>query len=309
MSQDTDVLLAKYIAGEATETERTEVQNWLNASDANKDHFTALKMLWNNSVLSEPANVDEDAAWNRFVRRTETSKARPLTPPFSWQRAAAILALAIAGALGTYLLNHNSQPATQVASGQPQPAPSTATPVNVNIEHPAGQQSVAQVPASDSPLNKRIIKLTAKAIGFKKTVDHDDLGMKRSQMICNSTPCPIEICINQTMQCPDNKPAEISSCSILEPQQPASVAYKSHDKIAQNCSLTTEQITITSIATGEAIVLDARSTPSTAQDLFNYISGEKKGDILAGVFHNDCDNQNKERNLRFDNKSGNWVLE
>jgi hypothetical protein len=139
-------------------------------------------------------------------------------------------------------------------------------------------------------------------------VEHVEGSSALTKPILNSTPCPIEICISQTMQCPDKKPAEISSCSVLEPEQSGQLSFKSHDKVAKNCSLTVEEITITSVRTGESIILDQKST-TTAQDLFRYISGEKKGEVLAGVFHADCDHQVSDRGLHFDNRSGNWIFQ
>ncbi len=127
--------------------------------------------------------------------------------------------------------------------------------------------------------------------------------------ICNGTPCPIQICISQTMKCKDKKPAAISTCSVLEPDQSGKLSYKAHDKVAKDCSLTVNEIEIKSITTGETIVLNAHSTPATAQEVFSYITGQKKGDVLAGVFRTDCDNHPNSSGIRIDNKFGDIILQ
>jgi len=332
LKDNMDELLVKYLLGEATETEAQQAKDWINASNENKQYFATLRLLWNESKhLKTTSTVNEQEAWSRFqqrVQQTNTTKTIGITPFFNVQRIAAAVLLIAGCAWGGYYMTHENETnalatnaqAIKANTAQDTAQPATPdrkiAPVNVNIGDDTETLDRTTVSAK-SPAKKkdgdmhRIIKFDEKAIGFRKRDNtvHTPGSYAQSEAICNSTPCPIEICINQTMKCPENKPAEISSCSLLEPDQSVKVNYKSKDKIAKNCSLSVEEITITSIATGEAITLNEHSTPSTAQDLFRYISGEKKGDILAGVFHSDCNNQTGERSLKFDNKTGNWVLE
>jgi hypothetical protein len=128
-------------------------------------------------------------------------------------------------------------------------------------------------------------------------------------IICNGTPCPIEICINQTMRCPNIEPSTISSCSTLEPDHSGRLSYKAHDKIAKNCSLTVNEIEIKNIATGETILLTGNSTPATAQDVFSYITGQRKGDILTGMFSSDCDHNTQKHDLMLNNSYGDLILQ
>ena len=331
LKDNMDELLVTYLLGEATEAEAQQAKDWINANNEHRQYFAALRLLWNESKqLKTTSKINEQEAWDRFKQRTQSAgdtKTIAVTPFFNIQRIAAAILLIAACSWGAYyIVNQGSikdvainasaiNEHTMKDTAQPASAVKI-NPVNVNIGDDTDLPGTPAVAGKSATKKKdgalhRTIKFDEKAIGFKK---HDKAlytsgSYAQSEAICNSTPCPIEICINQTMKCPENKPAEISSCSLLEPDQSVKVNYKSKDKIAKNCSLSVEEITITSIATGEAITLNDHSTPSTAQDLFRYISGEKKGDILAGVFHADCNNQTGERSLKFDNKTGNWVLE
>ena len=317
-NEDMDALLVKYLLGEATVEEAIAAKEWINSTDERRRHFAALKLIWNESRHSRAeSTMNVDEAWDRFRQRTaQQPTGRQIAMPrsFSVQRAAAAVLLLICSAAAAF---YTLRPGKQAQDSTAQSVKKTTTTDSnkQTVVTPAIVMADSDHKRSTETKEKRqpqlsnVIKLQEKAIPVKKhtRIEPDTYGS--GQPICNSTPCPIEICISQTMKCPDVKPAEISSCSMIEPDQATRLSYKTHDKIARNCSLTTEEITITSIATGEAIILNGHSSPSTAQDLFKYISGEKKGDILAGVFHADCDNRNNERSLRFDNKSGNWTLQ
>jgi hypothetical protein len=145
----------------------------------------------------------------------------------------------------------------------------------------------------------------------KNNMQKDNAGHSYTAkyMISNSTDCPMEISISQTMKCPNSKPAAISTSSTLAPGQSALLKYKANDSIPRNCTLTIEEIEIKSISTGEAITLDAHSSPSTAGEVFSYISGEKRGDVLAGIFNLDCNHRSKKHNLKLDNRAGNIIMQ
>ena len=131
----------------------------------------------------------------------------------------------------------------------------------------------------------------------------------KKEYICNGTPCPLQICITQTLQCPSKTPAKIASCSTLQPDQSGQIKFKDNKKTAKECKLTVDEITITRINTGETIVLNSNSSPSTAQDMFNYITGAKEGDLLTGIFHSDCDNNSGNQSLKIDNNYGSLIIE
>jgi hypothetical protein len=139
-----------------------------------------------------------------------------------------------------------------------------------------------------------------------KNTDH---RITSKYKISNSTDCPMEISISQTMKCPNSRPAAISSSSTLEPGQSATLNYKAIENVPKNCSLTVEEIEIRSTVTGESIRLDAHSSPSTAEEVFSYISGEKRGDVLAGMLNMDCNKRNSRHSLRIDNRAGDVIMQ
>jgi len=96
---------------------------------------------------------------------------------------------------------------------------------------------------------------------------------------------------------------------VLEPDQSGKLHYTALNKISRHCKATIDEITITMISTGETIVLNDHSTPSTAQNFFNHITGKKKGEVYAGVFHSDCNNETDNCGLTFDSNYGNLILQ
>ncbi|MEM1000023.1 MAG: FecR domain-containing protein [Bacteroidota bacterium] len=87
-------LLGRYFAGEATEEERTEAEQWIAASDANQMTFAALTQIWEEA--SDPAAeppVDVDRAWQSVAARTPTEELGPRRGP--WLRLAAAVVVAV----------------------------------------------------------------------------------------------------------------------------------------------------------------------------------------------------------------------
>lgn len=102
----TDDLLVKYLLGEATATERVAVEEWLAASDANRDHFAQLQQVWERSkALAATKEVDEEAAWQRFRTRIHAGQPKVVVKPLQssgWWRIAALLVLLIGAAFFAY---------------------------------------------------------------------------------------------------------------------------------------------------------------------------------------------------------------
>lgn len=108
-----DDLLVKHITGEATTAEVQEVEKWLADDEANQHYFEHFKLIWEESVqLANTAQVDEQAAWERFQNRVHTGSF-PTTKAKVWSmnapllRAAAIAGLIIGLAALTYVLFQN----------------------------------------------------------------------------------------------------------------------------------------------------------------------------------------------------------
>jgi hypothetical protein len=245
---------------------------------------------------------DKEAEWLQLAGKLHPAKKKMHLP--MWSYAAAILLLLGVGIWFILPPTSKDQP-TIVHQSVPTPVvplADTSSKTQPAIAH-------ADIPIKEvKPGRNENLIVTKKHMRLHK--DHDLVTKYTAKdFICNGTPCPIQICINQTVTCPHTQPATITSSSTLEPDQSGQLRYKGHDKIAKNCSLTVNEIEITSIATGETILLNTNSTPSTAQDVFNYITGKKKGDVLAGMFSLDCDHQEQKHGVRLNNRHGDLIIE
>lgn len=144
---------------------------------------------------------------------------------------------------------------------------------------------------------------------LQKTIKENLVNKNANGSVCNVTPCPIEICIVQSLKCKSVTASEVSTCSTIEPDQSGELVYKAFDRKNANCNFSIKEIRIKRVSTGETIILTEHSNPVTAQDLFDYMTGQKKGDIVAGIFHTDCNNRSYENRLRVDNKFGDLILQ
>jgi transmembrane sensor len=112
-TQHMDDLLVKHITGEATTAEVLEVEKWLADDEANRHYFEHFKLIWEESVqLADTAQVDEQAAWDRFQNRVQsgsfpTQKAKVWSMNSPLLRAAVIVGLIIGLAAITFVLFQN----------------------------------------------------------------------------------------------------------------------------------------------------------------------------------------------------------
>jgi len=92
-------LVAKYLADEASDDEKQELENWIELSDENEQRYEELKRLWANSSGHEPADVNVDAAWKKFKakRSGETDKKEAKVIPLKYYltRVAAVLLIGV----------------------------------------------------------------------------------------------------------------------------------------------------------------------------------------------------------------------
>ncbi len=93
-----DDLLVKYLADEASETEKRVVLEWVNAHPDNERYFRHFRMIWEESeTVALKAGTDENAAWDRFrnrviLKQVPSARIRPLN---YWIRIAAVLVLIV----------------------------------------------------------------------------------------------------------------------------------------------------------------------------------------------------------------------
>lgn len=88
-----DVLLAKYIAGEAVAAERAQVEAWADADPAHAAELERMRTVWHYTAdgTDLPA-VDTDAAWHKVNARIAAERpAARVIPLRRWLAAAAVL--------------------------------------------------------------------------------------------------------------------------------------------------------------------------------------------------------------------------
>ncbi len=263
-----------------------------------------LRELMGEAPLGDLApGFDKDGEWELLSARLHEGGKRRVA--FSWAYAAAIVVLL--ACVGFVVWNRNETHQHVAKNGNNVPAPPAA-----NNGVVTDTQDNNKALAATSPADTITKKQETKVIAVKKQEPQRVYASARryqtKEIICNGTPCPIQICISQTMKCPNTQPKPISTCATLESDESVKLDYKEHHEVAKNCSVTVDEIEIKSVATGETIILNSSSAPYTAQDVFSYIKGEKKGDIMAGVFRHDCDQQNKQQGLRLDNSYGDMII-
>ena len=103
-------LLASYFSGNASETEKTEVNDWLNESETNKEVFLSIEKVWDKTKNADLANIDIDAAWKKvnsqshILRNNRTGFL--LNRPYQYVfRVAAVMVI---GIISWYLLSNTA---------------------------------------------------------------------------------------------------------------------------------------------------------------------------------------------------------
>lgn len=321
-----DDILGAYLAGEATEAEIQQVKDWMNESPENKKLFYEFRLIWNESKETEPqVVVNVDSAWMKFQKLTENERERSKVVPIymsrQWMKIAAILILLLGGGVTTFYLaqNHVEEAAITGIEKDKNIAPKNNPIASVEVAvKPMPQSEPVEVKSADRQSDKKkiaepgIVKTVAQVnmvteTKAKKNLITDDCKTKK--YVCNSTPCPIEICIIQKGRCNGGRQLPIFNCSIIQPDESGRLCYGGVDeKFYQDCAIAIQEIRIKRVSTGETIVLNQQSSPMTAQEVFSYISGQKKGDIVAGVFQNDCNDEPGQHSLTIENQYGSLMF-
>lgn len=100
-----DELLIKFLLNEATVAEKVQVQEWIAASAENEKYYQQFERIWNESAeLTKVAEVDEEAAWQKFRQRVDEKQpavlvVKKLKPSRIWMQVAAVFVICF----GTWL--------------------------------------------------------------------------------------------------------------------------------------------------------------------------------------------------------------
>ncbi len=115
MLKNKEIIIGKYLSGNASEEETKLLMQWVQASEQNKLELEAAQKLWHASgSLKSEKDYDVDAAWNQFeqLKQTKTAEIKPLAPKTGWVRvAAAIVLLAgMAAIIGVWFSGEDNTP-------------------------------------------------------------------------------------------------------------------------------------------------------------------------------------------------------
>jgi ferric-dicitrate binding protein FerR (iron transport regulator) len=109
----------KHLLGEASPGEEEAVNEWMNENAANKEYYTQLKKVWDNSKkLAVDSTLDVDKAWERFQKRVAGQNETPKIvnrSRFSWMRIAASVILIAGLGIAAYFMINNNEPKEMVA--------------------------------------------------------------------------------------------------------------------------------------------------------------------------------------------------
>ena len=115
-------LLARYFAGEASESDTATVREWIAASEKNAAEFAELQMLWIDTgklPQAPKAQIDTDAAWNQ-VKSKMSSEAPVAGLGYPWYKMAAafVIGFGLTWFLVSQFTGGDDESSTQMASNE-----------------------------------------------------------------------------------------------------------------------------------------------------------------------------------------------
>ncbi|MGV8880476.1 MAG: FecR family protein [Sphingobacteriaceae bacterium] len=115
--EDINILLVKYITGQANNEETIIVKNWFNAHPENEQYFAQLYEAWQNSLLSSPDQlVNTGKAFKLFVSKTSL-QGHDIKRYKRWIITAVSVAALIFAFIGLFTsTNHHTVPLNQLAA-------------------------------------------------------------------------------------------------------------------------------------------------------------------------------------------------
>ena len=110
-----DIKLIKYLLKETSEEENSAVEGWIEAHPDHREKYAQVQWIWEKGKsLAHKSDVDENAAWERFLERKEQSTKkryrsswRSLYP--AWSGVAAAILILVLGLVVTLLLPHGGK--------------------------------------------------------------------------------------------------------------------------------------------------------------------------------------------------------
>ena len=91
---DIDIVLAKYLSGQATPDEAIQVADWIHSSEENKKIMTRLQQSWN---LTQTTEGLKQQVWKEIQKSINSEKRKSRTffiEPYRWAAGIAILLVA-----------------------------------------------------------------------------------------------------------------------------------------------------------------------------------------------------------------------
>jgi transmembrane sensor len=120
-----DDLLGKYLAGEASDDERSQVNQWINEADENQRYFNQFREIFDAAAnISHWKGYDTDAAWSRVRENLHRKNGKVVTigkprPAVEWWKlAAAALIFIFAGVYLYQATNTESSPVVVIAKAK-----------------------------------------------------------------------------------------------------------------------------------------------------------------------------------------------
>jgi len=289
----TDALLVRYLKNELDNAEQAMVVEWLK-DEPNQQHFATLKAIWSLTAMEAPKDAAVQNAWNAM--RQKVSNRRRTIDGFGMKsalRVAACLLLCFSIYAAQRYFDHRNP--VEIAA-IPQAADNSISQTlsdTVTVSEPL----VNAIESPEEQTTEKIVTQVTKAKSNKKT---PVASLHSKEEICNNTNCPLEICIVQVLDC-EGKASTFAHCSLLQPDASGELHYKTYE--GASCIAPVREIRIRRVTTGETIVLN-EETRVTAQGFFDYLTGTKTGDVVAGIFEADCNNHCIDQSIKLDNRLG-----
>ncbi len=136
MSDNIDILIGKFLSGNATSSESEKLKEWIAADEENEKQFDAFKRSWDLSLkLKREPNIDVEYAWQDFTERAKIAPQRNSPYKLQYVRAAAGLALiAFLSVIVGLFMSDTSEEKPQLISMQKPAEQVIATPEVVRID-------------------------------------------------------------------------------------------------------------------------------------------------------------------------------